>query len=147
MEAIFGGMPTFVAFRMAFENKVVEHMLSVTMLGRRRYFERKETFINGDDYTKYLGRIKREGFNHPIQGTGADMTKLAMCYCHYNNPFGEKFMLVTQGHDEIGFEVTEDIAEEAREFATAEMVRAGERFVKSMPVEVEGHIKDHWSKG
>ena len=147
MKAIFSGLPTFVVFREAFENQVVKHMTSVTMIGRRRYFKRKEDFIDGSDYTKYIGKIKREGFNHPIQGTGADMTKLAMCYCHYNNPFGDKFMMVTQGHDEIGFEVSEEIAKEALEFAKGEMVKAGEKFIKSMPVEVEGHIKDHWSKG
>ena len=146
MKAIFGGLPTFVAFRAAFENKVVEYMYSITMTGRRRYFKRVENFVDGSDYIKHISKIKREGFNHPIQGTGADMTKLAMCYCHYNNPFGEKFMMVTQGHDEIGFEVTEDIAEEALSFAKGEMVKAGEKFIKSVPVEVEGYIKDHWSK-
>jgi twinkle protein len=55
-------------------------------------------------------------------------------------------MMVTQGHDEIGFEVSEDIAEEALVFAKEEMVKAGEKFIKSVPVEVEGYIKDHWSK-
>lgn len=145
--AVFGGMPRFIAFRTAFENKVVESGYSVTMAGRRRYFETREQFLDGSDYLKYLGKVKREGFNHPIQGTGADMTKLAMCYCHYNNPFGDKFKLVTQGHDEIGFEVSEEIATEAAEFAKKEMIKAGEKFIKSMPVEVEAVIKDHWSKG
>ena len=147
MVAVFGGMPRFVSFRTAFENIVVEKGYSITMAGRRRYFEPKNKFIDGSDYVKYLGRVKREGFNHPIQGTGADMTKLAMCYCHYNNPFGDKFKLVTQGHDEIGFEVSEDIATEAAEFAKKEMIIAGEKFIKSMPVEVDAIIKDHWSKG
>lgn len=147
MLAVFGGMPRFVSFRTAFENKVVELGYSVTMAGRRRYFESKSKFIDGSDYLKYLGRMKREGFNHPIQGTGADMTKLAMCYCHYNNPFGDKFKLVTQGHDEIGFEVSEGIATEAAEFAKKQMVSAGEKFIKSMPVEVEAVIENHWSKG
>jgi DNA polymerase-1 len=123
MKAIFEGMPRFVSFRAAFENQVLKHMFSVTMTGRRRYFKRKEEFVDGSEYLKYVG----------------DMTKLAMCYCHYNNPFGDEFMLITQGHDEIGFEVPEEIAKQ--------MVKAGERFVKSMPVEVEGNIKDHWSKG
>jgi len=147
MTSVFGGMPRFVSFRAAFENKVIDMGYSVTMAGRRRYFETKSDFIDGGEYLKYIGKIKREGFNHPIQGTGADMTKLAMCYCHYNNPFGEKFKLVTQGHDEIGFEVSEDIAKEADEFAKGEMIKAGEKFIKSMPVEVEGVIKNHWSKG
>jgi len=147
MLAVFGGMPRFVSFRTAFENKVVETGYSVTMAGRRRYFEPRDKFIDGGDYIKYLGKVKREGFNHPIQGTGADMTKLAMCYCHYNNPFGDKFKLVTQGHDEIGFEVSEDIVIEAAEFAKNEMIKAGEKFIHSMPVEVEAVIEDHWSKG
>lgn len=147
MLAVFGGMPRFVSFRTAFENTVVERGYSVTMAGRRRYFEHRDKFIDGGDYIKYLGRVKREGFNHPIQGTGADMTKLAMCYCHYNNPFGDKFKLVTQGHDEIGFEVSKDIVKEAEEFAKEEMIKAGQKFIKSMPVEVEAVVKDHWSKG
>ncbi len=147
MKAIFEGMPRFVSFRTAFENQVVKHLMSVTMTGRKRYFKERNDFVDGAAYMKHLSRIRREGFNHPIQGTGADMTKLAMCYCHYNNPFGEKFMLVTQGHDEIGFEVKEEIAEEALAFAKAEMIKAGEKFIKKMPVEVDGHIKDYWSKG
>jgi DNA polymerase-1 len=147
MTAVFGGMPRFVSFRAAFENIVVDKGYSVTMAGRRRYFKTKDKYIDGSDYLKTIGKIKREGFNHPIQGTGADMTKLAMCYCHYNNPFGDKFKLVTQGHDEIGFEVSEDIVKEAEEFAKKEMIKAGEKFIKSMPVEVEGVIKNHWSKG
>jgi DNA polymerase I-like protein with 3'-5' exonuclease and polymerase domains len=147
MKAIFEGIPRFVSFRTAFENQVVKNLCSVTMTGRKRYFKERTDFIDGAEYMKYINRVRREGFNHPIQGTGADMTKLAMCYCHYNNPFGDKFMMVTQGHDEIGFEVAEEIAEEALEFAKGEMIKAGEKFIHSMPVEVEGHIKDHWSKG
>ncbi|MHA2044700.1 MAG: DNA polymerase, partial [Candidatus Thorarchaeota archaeon] len=70
MKAIFEGMPRFVSFRAAFENQVLKHMFSVTMTGRRRYFKRKEEFVDGSEYLKYVGEIKREGFNHPIQGTG-----------------------------------------------------------------------------
>jgi DNA polymerase I-like protein with 3'-5' exonuclease and polymerase domains len=147
MKAVFEGIPRFVSYRVAFENLVLEKGYSITMAGRRRYFDTKEKFIDGSDYLKHVGKIRREGFNHPIQGTGADMTKLAMCYCHYNNPFGDKFKLVTQGHDEIGFEVSEDIAEEAAEFAKREMIKAGEKFIRSMPVEVEAIIEDYWSKG
>ena len=55
--------------------------------------------------------------------------------------------LIGEVHDEIVFEIAEDIQEEADKFIREKMIEAGEIFVTAVPVEVDGQLKPYWEKG
>jgi len=93
-----------------------------------------------------MAQIRREGYNHLIQGTAADMTKLAMPYIYNENPFGEGLRMLMPEHDEIVAEVREDILEEGYKFISDMMIKAGNFFMKNIETVVEGTKGDCWTK-
>lgn len=116
---------------------------STTLGGRKRYYQR----INPGDpgYERQVGHIERQGKNTPIQGTSADMIKKAMVYVYKR--FREKGLDATPihtVHDEIVVEAKEDQAEETAKILGKEMKRAGETFLKIVPVKVGVVISDIW---
>lgn len=135
-------------FKDVVEDIVIKELYSVTQLGRKRYFKIEDKLYNTAtyEYDRLLERIKREGFNHPIQGGSADMLKVALINLHNNNPYGDKFKILMAIHDEIVVEVDEDIAEEAREFKIKTMNDAGNSFMEYISAETESNIANYWSK-
>jgi DNA polymerase-1 len=80
-----------------------------TLLGRKRYFPRLATTT---DYNQRR-REEREAINAPIQGTAADIMKLAMLEVDrklMNSNFSAKILL--QVHDELVLEVLENEVEQ-----------------------------------
>ncbi len=142
------GYPRLYKFKEMAEKKIMEVGYSVTPLGRRRYNLPKPLLGNSNDYMFWEARVKREGFNHIIQGGGADIIKMAMVNLFRKNPFGDKFRILLQIHDELLFEVHESIANEAGQFIRDEMVNAEQPFLGRIPAVVEGYdvIKERWSK-
>jgi DNA polymerase I len=85
--------------RMAAEKGYVE-----TLLGRRRYFPDLKTQSN----QMIRNREEREAINAPIQGTAADIMKLAMVKVHDAlRERGSNARMLLQVHDELVFEVPE----------------------------------------
>jgi len=81
--------------RLARENLVVE-----TLCGRKRFLRD----INSKDQVK-RGMAERNAINAPIQGSAADIIKLAMVHIHKRlNEEGLKSKLVLQVHDELVFD-------------------------------------------
>lgn len=100
-----------------------------TLLGRRRYFPN----INNNN-------AQRQAINMPIQGTAADMIKIAMINIHReikNKPIN----MLLQVHDELVFEVHKDYIEEAKSIIENKMKSASSLKV---PVEVDIGIGDTW---
>ena len=93
---------------------------------------------------KDIASRQREGFNHIAQGGGADVTKISCVNYYYNNPYGQRLRLLLVIHDELVFEVDEDIAEEAKEFVTKCMIDAEQPFLGEIPAEVDVKISDVW---
>jgi len=137
--------PFLHTFKMALESEIWKRKYSSTVIGRRRYFENKILFSDYKEVRKYEGRVKREGFNHVIQGTAADATKEAMCLIYYNNPFGDKLHLCMQIHDEIVTEVDDDIKEEAKIFQIKCMKDSLQQYLGEIPAMVDGPITKVWS--
>jgi DNA polymerase I-like protein with 3'-5' exonuclease and polymerase domains len=77
-------------------------------------------------YFKLKGKIERLAKNGPIQGTGADMIKLASCMIKEEFDFKKlnAFIVLTQ-HDEILCECDKDIAKECAEIVKRNMEKAG----------------------
>jgi DNA polymerase-1 len=84
-----------------------------TLFGRRRFFHNYELMNHREK-----AEAERQAINMPIQGTEADMMKLAMVRIDdwFDMKFGptrdESARLLLQVHDELVFEVKEKIADE-----------------------------------
>ncbi|HEY6041427.1 MAG TPA: DNA polymerase I, partial [Anaerolineae bacterium] len=85
--------------RLAREQGYVE-----TLFGRRRYFP--ELTGGGRMNPALRNRAEREAINHPIQGSAADIIKLAMVNLHRELQRFQTRMLL-QVHDELVFEAPE----------------------------------------
>jgi len=91
--------------------------------------------------------------NFPVQGTAADMQKLAMAMAYerlyaagYSPLQSHDIKLVLTIHDEIVIEVIEEKGEYARELLRKCMVEAGELILKDCPVEADGKLMDNLSE-
>ncbi len=116
---------------------------SDTPLGRRRFYD----VPNRDDpeYRSKIGSIERQGKNTPIQGSNADMTKIALVYLRTALQ-GFDARVVNTVHDEIVVEVRTDQAEAVKEIVEHEMVRAGEQILQKVPIVADAAIGDYWKK-
>jgi DNA polymerase-1 len=91
-----------------------------TLLGRRRYFP----LINASNRGLRTA-AERAAINMPIQGTAADMMKLAMIRVHDRMQKEEsQALMMLQVHDELLFEVSESDASALREMVKYEMEQA-----------------------
>ncbi|MBM3216038.1 hypothetical protein FJZ36_14110 [Candidatus Poribacteria bacterium] len=139
----FDAFPSIRDFLEESARIAISRGFSVTIGGRRRYFD-----VAGVERDRQArGVVERKGKNSPIQGTNADMIKLALHQLRLL--FRQKKLdaqLVNTVHDEIVVECAETIAHETQEFVEATMRAAGEYYVKTVPVDVESQIADSWSK-
>lgn len=108
-----------------------------TMLGRRRFLpELASTNAN----TRALG--ERTATNSPIQGSAADMIKVAMVRVHRAlKDAGLKARMILQVHDELVFEVPREEVERVKEIVAQEMQGA---LPMSVPVQVEVDVGENW---
>ncbi len=119
--------------------KVVSDRKARTLSGRMARFRFDE------DDRKAIGGAQRNGKNFPIQGTSADILKRALHLLHaqiHDTPT----KLVNIVHDEIIIECDTADAEKAAKFLEEAMCAAGEEYVKKVPVKVDVHIADEWTK-
>ena len=85
---------------------------------------------------------ERVAMNSPIQGTAADIMKIAMI--EVNNRLKEKQMksrLVLQVHDELLIEAHRDEVEEVKQILAYEMEHAANLLV---PLDVDMHVGENW---
>lgn len=108
-----------------------------TLSGRRRYI-RDITSANAT----VRGGAERIAMNTPIQGTAADMIKLAMIRVdHEIREAGLRTRMLLQVHDELLFEVPEDEVNVAKMLITDAMRHA---LPLRVPIEVEAGIGHTW---
>lgn len=82
-----------------------------TLFGRRRYFPNINSRI---PFLKAMA--ERTAINAPIQGTAADVIKLAIRYADEDlkkNNLEKKVKLILQIHDELVYEASDDVVKEA----------------------------------
>jgi DNA polymerase-1 len=74
-----------------------------TVLGRRRYFPELRPSAGASEMLKR--RAEREAINHPVQGSAADIMKLAMIAIHQSlQKGGYQARMTLQVHDELVFD-------------------------------------------
>lgn len=116
---------------------------STTLGGRKRYFEK----ISPADpnYDRQISYIERQGKNTPIQGTSADITKLALVGL-WRRIREEKLKSVPihTVHDEIVVEAVAAEAQKTAKIVGEEMERAGRELLKKVPVKVDVVVSDVW---
>ncbi len=117
-----------------------------TLSGRKRMFNLPDK--TDMDYEKLIGAVERQGKNTPIQGTSADITKYALVFIEREiKSRGLDAYLIHTVHDEIVTEAAEDTVEEVASLVEEQMIKAGEKLLKKVPVKVDIHISECWEKG
>lgn len=101
------------------------------------------------DMFYYQGEIERMSLNYPIQGSSAELVKLAQIYIFNwileNNLFGVVKMC-NAIHDELVPECPIDMAEKVAKVVEHFMFKAGQFFCKRVPLYATPDITKHWRK-
>jgi DNA polymerase-1 len=108
-----------------------------TLLGRRRYLP---DIASRNQAVR--GNAERQAINMPIQGTAADMIKLAMIALDHGLASGSfKSRMLLQVHDELVFEVPEGERERVGELVVQKMRDA---LTLSVPIRVDVGFGKNW---
>ncbi|MBA2745917.1 MAG: DNA polymerase I [Flavisolibacter sp.] len=116
-----------------------EHGFVKTIMGRKRWLRD----INSSNFT-VRGYAERNAINSPIQGTAADMIKLAMVKVH--KTFIErnfKSKMILQVHDELVFDATRDEVELIKP-VILECMQSAMSLPNGVPVIAEVGQGDNW---
>jgi len=118
-------------------NEARENSYVKTLSGRLRYVHD----INSSN-RNIREATERAAINMPIQGTAADMIKIAMI-CIHNRLIQENFqsMMILQIHDELLFEVAEKELEVLKSIVISEMEQA---LPLGIPVKVDVGVGNSW---
>jgi len=114
-----------------------EHGYVTTVLGRRRYLKD----VNSQNAV-VRGAAERNAVNAPIQGSAADIIKLAMIRLqHRIQEDGWRAKMLLQVHDELVFEVPKDELDDFQILVKKEMEQA---FTLDVPLEVDLGVGQNW---
>jgi len=111
-----------------------------TLFGRRRYIGE----LNSANF-QLRSAAERMAINHPIQGTAADLIKMAMIEVEkeIKKMDGDDIKMILQVHDELVFEVKKEVADEFG----ARVKKIMENVVKlRVPIRVDVHTGKRWGE-
>jgi DNA polymerase-1 len=122
-----------------------EHGYVETLFGRRRYFGRgRDNTLVTASGTRRLA-AEREAINAPIQGTSADLIKMAMSRLFRElETGGYQAKMILQVHDELLLEVPDDELDEVRALVAKVMESIYPDL--SVPLEVEASAGRNWDE-
>lgn len=114
-----------------------DHGYVQTVLGRRRYLKD----INGSNAI-VRGAAERNAVNAPIQGSAADIIKVAMINIHKKlSEENYKSKMLLQVHDELVFDVYNPEMEQLKAMVKSEMENA---YKLAVPLDVELGVGENW---
>ena len=128
LDAFFAGYPALDRWRSS--RRGDRAVATRTLSGRRR--------LRVEAYTQKV--------NTPIQGSAADIFKLAMALLHERRDVAPGAHLVLSVHDELVLEVDEAEAEVARHWLARCMREAGQVYLERVPVVVEVGVGATWAE-
>lgn len=137
MKGYYASFPSIPAYLNTMVEFARENGYAETLLGRRRYLPTIDARNRA-----VRSAAERLAVNMPIQGTQADIIKLAMVRIHRvleHEGYGTRMLL--QIHDELVFEVPADELDEIRNLVREEMVSAA---ALNVPVVVDIHSGSTW---
>ena len=130
----YGGIQQYIKNNIEFAR---QHGYVETMLGRRRYLRD----INASN-SVVRNFAERNAVNAPIQGSSADMIKIAMANIHNELIKRDlKSKMILQVHDELVFDACLDELEILKEIVNDKMTNA---LPLNIPVVVELNTGDNW---
>ena len=138
---IFSTFPQMKVYADQQLRNLVQKGYTTTLLGRRRYFE--EIFgIKPENHWKYAS----EAVNTPIQGTAADIGKLAMWKLRdwYKEKTGIRPVITV--HDEFILEVPAEEADVLKYDVIGIMEQAAAVVCPDVIIPAEGSVGDFWEK-
>jgi DNA polymerase-1 len=142
VDAYFAGFPNIKHYIDETKKRAKTEGYVETLLGRRRYFPILQTQTR-DARTNIMQRsAEREAINHPIQGTAADIIKLAMINIHAELIKRQlTARLILQVHDELILEAPQKEAAEVAELVRELMENA---YQINPPLKVEVGVGLNW---
>jgi DNA polymerase I len=140
IDEYFANYPKVQNFLQETADRAIKDGTLRTLANRVRKFRATSGLSNQE-----RGALRREAMNYPIQGSSADIAKLALIYIHEELTDLDA-RLINSIHDEFVVECREDLSGEVSESMKAAMVKAGEKILKKVPVEVETMVSKEWRK-
>jgi len=111
-----------------------------TLLGRRRYFPALQSKQNA----QMKNREEREAINAPIQGTAADIMKIAMLHIPSAlKEAGLRAQMLLQVHDELVLEVPKEELEKTFKLVQEVM---GSAYKLDIPLSTEARSGPNWGE-
>jgi DNA polymerase-1 len=140
VKAYFQQFPGVKAFLDSLRKSAASQGYVETMLGRRRYFPGLATQTN----VNLKNREEREAINAPIQGTAADIIKLAMLKIPSAlASAGLKARMILQVHDELVLECPSEELHQTISIVQSEMENA---YPLSIPLTTEARSGKNWGE-
>ncbi|STO54910.1 DNA polymerase I [Canicola haemoglobinophilus] len=138
MDLYFQRYPGVQTFMTDIREKAKMQGYVETLFGRRLYLPE----INSSNAMRRKG-AERVAINAPMQGTAADIIKLAMIAIHNEIKNNHDIQMIMQVHDELVFEVKENKVEEYSVLIKSLMENAAQLLV---PLIVEAGIGNNWDE-
>ena len=138
IEKYFVTFPSVKGYFSAIVEQAKEMGYVETLLGRRRYFD----FANATPMLK--AAYEREAVNAVFQGSASDLIKLSMNAIDKRiREEGLRAKMLLQIHDELIFEVDEDVAD----ILAVEFVEMMEKIMQlKIPLKTSMHVGNHWGE-
>ncbi len=142
VQGYFDNFPAVRGYLEAIIRQAGEQGWVETVLGRRRYFPVLQGTARDRTSTLARQRAEREAVNFPIQGTAADIIKIAMVNLHRAlSEGGYRAQMILQVHDELVLEVPREELERVRQVVVDVMQSA---FVLRAPLTVDTKAGSNW---
>ncbi len=138
MDAYFNRYPNVLQFMTDIKTKAAEQGYVETLLGRRLYLPE----IKSSNAMRRKA-AERMAINAPMQGTAADIIKIAMIGIDKAIFGDENIKMIMQVHDELVFEVKAEMVEYYSQLIKAEMEKAIKLHV---PLIADVGVGDNWDE-
>ncbi len=137
IEKYFEAFPTIKTYMQSIQEKAVETGFVTTLFGRQRHFD----FANAAPMLK--AGFLRESVNTVFQGSAADLIKASMLEVHNIYKDNKEVNMLLQIHDELIFEIKEDIIDEVAVDLQNIMKSV---YTLEVPLEVSTSIGSNWAE-
>ncbi len=138
MDRFFERYPGVARYMEESRTKARDQGFVETMFGRRLYLPE----IN-DRNPNRRQAAERVAINAPLQGSAADIIKLAMCAIHQKHSEDARLHMIMQVHDELVFELASSTAKRLLDELRQEM----EQVVSlKVPLKVDAGLGDNWDE-
>lgn len=116
----------------------------------RNYYRFIDSHIMGAQYHPGLGEIERASKNMPIQGTSADITKVALCMIYWEihdyAHLEDKVKLAMQVHDQVDTYAVNEFRDEWKIRLTELMEQAAAFIIPTGILKADTTITERWAK-